>query len=320
MRRLLLNRGDQVNNIFIHIFSSSSSHHHLLELIKVHGAWAILVHLLNDVIQVILCQGRVDLSEDLLQHLIGDEPLPLLVVDPEGLLKLLLHLLLIILNHKLGGNLQGDIFIINILIFLDFDILCSHLTKHHEREFSRLLLVDLRGVVVHIWLVDLHTHALEDHHHRGLVDGAAILVKTVITLLQRVNLQMCMVLLSFAIVCVNVWIRHWKQACSLHLFLEFIGFGKFWCRWWAERECTASAWPQLNVNYFEKSLTNFTCDNVIYSVWEYCGSIGSMIPALSQFITSLLAPHLIIWSRIKGSKLCCSHFSLTWRAVSQTGS
>lgn len=65
-----------------------------------------------------------------------------------------------------------------------------YLTEHHEGELPSLLLVDLRGVVVHVCLVDLHAHALQDHHHGGLVNGAAILVKTVITLLQRVNLQM----------------------------------------------------------------------------------------------------------------------------------
>ena len=101
------------------------------------------------------------------------------------------------------------------------------------------------------------------------------------------------------------------------LTLPFLGI--FWiCKvlvalvGWAWIFCLSWVWI-----FFEKSLTNFTCDNVINSVWEYCGSIGSMIPALSQSITWLLAPHLIIWSRIKGSKLCCSHFTRGGRWVKQ---
>ena len=41
-----------------------------------------------------------------LEHIGGDEALPLLVVDPERLLQLLLHLLLVILDQELGGNLD----------------------------------------------------------------------------------------------------------------------------------------------------------------------------------------------------------------------
>ena len=41
-----------------------------------------------------------------LEHIGGDEALPLLVVDPERLLQLLLHLLLVILDQELGGHLD----------------------------------------------------------------------------------------------------------------------------------------------------------------------------------------------------------------------
>ena len=41
-----------------------------------------------------------------LEHIGGDEALPLLVVDSEGLLQLLLHPLLVILDQELGGNLD----------------------------------------------------------------------------------------------------------------------------------------------------------------------------------------------------------------------
>ena len=40
-----------------------------------------------------------------LQNVISYETLILLVVDPEGLLQLLLHLLLIVLDHELAGHL-----------------------------------------------------------------------------------------------------------------------------------------------------------------------------------------------------------------------
>ena len=42
-----------------------------------------LVHLFNDVVQVVLSETGVNLSQDLLQHIVGDETLALLVVDPE---------------------------------------------------------------------------------------------------------------------------------------------------------------------------------------------------------------------------------------------
>ena len=53
------------------------SHHHFLELIEVHGAAAVLVHLLDDVVEVLLCQRVVDLAQDVLQHVVRDEPLAL---------------------------------------------------------------------------------------------------------------------------------------------------------------------------------------------------------------------------------------------------
>ena len=49
--------------------STKLSHHHLLELVKVEGAASVLVHLLNDVVQVALRQGAVDLAQDLFQDL-----------------------------------------------------------------------------------------------------------------------------------------------------------------------------------------------------------------------------------------------------------
>ena len=99
-----------------------SSHHHLLEFVEVHGTAAVLVHLLNDVVKVVLRQGVVNLAQNILQHVVCDETLTLekkdlcflspfltlhlFVVNPESLLEFLLHLLLIVLNHEFGRNLK----------------------------------------------------------------------------------------------------------------------------------------------------------------------------------------------------------------------
>ena len=61
------------NSSFVQILS----HHHFLELIEVHGAATVLVNLLDDVVEVVLCQRVVDLAQDVLQHVVRDEPLAL---------------------------------------------------------------------------------------------------------------------------------------------------------------------------------------------------------------------------------------------------
>ena len=38
------------------------------------------------------------------------------------------------------------------------------------------------------YLVDIHAHTLEDHHHRGLIDSSSFLVKSIKTFLQRIHL------------------------------------------------------------------------------------------------------------------------------------
>ena len=54
-----------------------SSHHHLLEFFEVHGPAAVLVHLLDDVVKVVLRQGVVNLAQNILQHVVCDETLTL---------------------------------------------------------------------------------------------------------------------------------------------------------------------------------------------------------------------------------------------------
>ncbi len=48
--------------------------HHGHELVKVHGAAVVLVDLLDDLVEVVLAQGGVDLAENLLQHVRRDVP------------------------------------------------------------------------------------------------------------------------------------------------------------------------------------------------------------------------------------------------------
>jgi hypothetical protein len=45
------------------------AHHHGLKLVEVHGPAPVLVHLLNDVLEVVLGEGAVNLPQNLLQHL-----------------------------------------------------------------------------------------------------------------------------------------------------------------------------------------------------------------------------------------------------------
>ena len=45
----------------------SLAHHHLAELVKVHGAGAVLVDLLDDAVEVLFCQSGVELRDDLSQ-------------------------------------------------------------------------------------------------------------------------------------------------------------------------------------------------------------------------------------------------------------
>jgi hypothetical protein len=45
------------------------AHHHGLKLVEVHGPAPVLVHLLNDVLEIVLGESAVNLPQDLLQHL-----------------------------------------------------------------------------------------------------------------------------------------------------------------------------------------------------------------------------------------------------------
>ena len=58
-------------------------HHHLAELVKVHGPGPVLVKLLDDAVQLVVGEGRQQLGDEPAQGFHGDESLTCLVVDPE---------------------------------------------------------------------------------------------------------------------------------------------------------------------------------------------------------------------------------------------
>merc|ERR1711917_7342 len=79
------------------------SHHHLAELVKVHGAAAVLVQLLNDAVQFFICERGQELPDESSQCFGGDVAQSLLVVDPEGVLEFSLHGLDVGVLHQEGG-------------------------------------------------------------------------------------------------------------------------------------------------------------------------------------------------------------------------
>ena len=76
----------------------------------------------------------------------GDEPLAVPVVDPEGLLELLLHLLLVVLDHEPGRDLaehgQRELpraGLVNLHIFVCLNSWISFLSlKHRELYFKTI--------------------------------------------------------------------------------------------------------------------------------------------------------------------------------------
>ena len=59
-------------------------HHHFTELIKVHGSGSVLVELLQDSLELLLCQGGEELSDEAPEGLSGDVAQTLLVIYPDN--------------------------------------------------------------------------------------------------------------------------------------------------------------------------------------------------------------------------------------------
>ena len=64
------------------LFFFSLPGHHIHELSEVHRAGAVLVHLGDDLLEVLLGEVGVDLPEDLLQNISADVALLVFVVNP----------------------------------------------------------------------------------------------------------------------------------------------------------------------------------------------------------------------------------------------
>jgi len=83
-----------------------SAHHHLAELVKVHGSRSVLVNFVNDAVEIFRGEPGIQLGNDFAQLAGGDESGAVLVVDAEGLLQLGLHGLLVgLLDQELGAQL-----------------------------------------------------------------------------------------------------------------------------------------------------------------------------------------------------------------------
>ena len=67
-------------------------------------------------------------------------------------------------------NTMANYTVIQIIASLKNNVF--HLAKLQEIEFSCSLLIDLCSISIHLILVHLHPHALEDHLHGGLGDGS----------------------------------------------------------------------------------------------------------------------------------------------------
>jgi len=87
-------------------FSSDLAHHHLTELVKVHGTTSILVNLIDDAVEILRGQPRVQFGDDLPQLAGGDEAGAVFVVHPERLLQFGLHSLLVrFFDQEFGAQL-----------------------------------------------------------------------------------------------------------------------------------------------------------------------------------------------------------------------
>jgi hypothetical protein len=58
------------------------AHHHLAELVEVHGAAAVLVQLLNDAVQLLVGEGGEQLADEAAKCVHRDEAFAGAVVDP----------------------------------------------------------------------------------------------------------------------------------------------------------------------------------------------------------------------------------------------
>ena len=79
-----MNKGlNIIDHILLLVGLLVSSHHHLAELVEVHGAGAVLVELLQDALKLLVLKGSQQLGDEAPQCVRRDEALALCVVQPE---------------------------------------------------------------------------------------------------------------------------------------------------------------------------------------------------------------------------------------------
>merc|ERR1719468_13137 len=148
------------------------THHHLTELIKVHGTGSVLVKLGNDAVQLLVSEGGEQLGDEAPECVHGDESLTILVINPESVLQFPLHGLNVrILNKELGAKL----------------------TELPELDLSGPVLVNLGKDAIELLLAGPEAHGAEDlvqviSAQKFLFLGVEQ-VETVLETLDLINLQ-----------------------------------------------------------------------------------------------------------------------------------
>ena len=101
-----------VNNVSVSLNSSLDglvlrlAHHHLAELVEVHGAGPVLVQLGDDAVQLLVSERGEQLGDEAPECVHRDETLAVLVINPEGVLQLPLQGVDVgVLHQELGAEL-----------------------------------------------------------------------------------------------------------------------------------------------------------------------------------------------------------------------
>merc|ERR1719251_883697 len=139
-------------------------HHHLAELVKVHRSRAVLVQLLNDSFQLLVCERGEQLSDEAPERLCSDESLALLVVHPEGVLQLLLHCLHVGVLDQEGG---------------------AQLAEFTKLDLARAVLVNLVEQLGQLLLRGPEAHC--PHDVAEVIPGEELLLLRVLALLMAMS-------------------------------------------------------------------------------------------------------------------------------------
>merc|ERR1719348_795736 len=113
------------------------THHHLTELIEVHGSTTIFIQLINDAVEFICREGSEQLAYQLSQSVHCNEPLTFFVIETECILQFSLHGFNIWVFHKK---------------------LSTQLTKLSKFNLTRTIFINLLQNVHQLFLARSKTH------------------------------------------------------------------------------------------------------------------------------------------------------------------